>query len=152
MTDEDKKIESSDESIDNSKKEKLESEKPVEKIISLNEIAEKIYEKVYGEVSKNVNEIMKNFNNSLGNISYRLFSVELILYKFIKESNKEKIDKDMLNEIMLQEDIIVSNVETMLKRIEEVKLKNKKDLEDLGKKDEDKDMIKKEEKKKKQIK
>lgn len=95
------------------------------KVIDLNKVAEKIYEEVYKEMSKNVNEVFKGINNSLGNIAYRLYSIELILYKDIKGN---KIDKEVLNEALLQEDILFSNVETLIKKIREVKLKNEEAL------------------------
>lgn len=127
-----------EENLEKNKNEDFKSlkEEPKEKMISLNEIAESIYTKVYEEVSKNFNEVLKTINTNLGNVAYRLFSIELILYKFIKEG---KIDKEILGEIILQENIVISNVEIMLKRIEEVKLKNEEALVNIDKKSKDDD-------------
>jgi hypothetical protein len=139
MEEKDKKTIKTNTETENEKNFENKSLEPKERVVSLNDIAEEIYKKVYSGITLDLNKILKSLNSNLGSITYRLFSLELILYKLIKEG---KIDKDILNEILLQEDILTSNVETMLKKIEEVKLKNKEAIEDLEEKNKEPKEIK----------
>lgn len=121
------------------KKEVIEEKKEEaqkERTISLNDLAKAIHKNVYDDVTKSLNEVLRKINESLGNIAYRIYGLELVTYKLVK---KGKIDNETLGELLQQEDILTANVETMLERIKEVRLKNKEALENRSKSEEKKE-------------
>jgi DNA-binding ferritin-like protein len=114
-----------DKELSKSVSEKAMEEPNKEVSISLEELKKEIYEeikkKLFPEI---VNELRKDF----ATIAYRVFALELGTYGLIKRVvSKEKIPEEYSKSISQQEDLILSGVETMLNRLNEIE---KKALED----------------------
>lgn len=67
-----------------------------------------------------LNEVRRDFRE----FAFRLFSVELSVYGLVKE--KRDITDEEKKNILMQNDILIANVETMLSRLKEIDTKEVK--------------------------
>jgi len=86
-----------------------ELKKPEEKMINIIDLFEKYK-------SQAINEVRGDFRE----FAYRLFSVELVLFKILKEKKREELTQELRHNAEVQEDILIANVETILKRMKEL--------------------------------
>ena len=98
-------------------------QEPKEQMVNLIELLEKYK-------ASAINEVRRDFRE----FAYRLYSVELVMFKFLTEKRKENLDKDLQHSAEIQEDILIANVKIMLERMATLN----KELEDKIKKEAEK--------------